>query len=47
MPRNHDDLAVGQQWVASAALLPALPGASRVGLRSPPTGLLRQPGGKV
>jgi hypothetical protein len=29
---------------ALSALLPALPGVSRVGLRSAPTGLLRQPG---
>jgi hypothetical protein len=29
---------------ALSALLPALPGISRIGLRSAPTGLLRQPG---
>jgi hypothetical protein len=31
---------------ALSALLPALPGVSRIGLRSAPTKLLRQPGGK-
>jgi hypothetical protein len=31
---------------ALSALLPALPGTSRIGLRSAPTKLLRQPGGK-
>src|SRR4051794_21774708 len=29
---------------ALSALLPTLPGVSRIGLRSAPTGLLRQPG---
>ncbi|MFI6369298.1 hypothetical protein ACIBG0_42205, partial [Nocardia sp. NPDC050630] len=32
---------------ATAALLPALPGVSRIGLRSAPTRLLRQPSEKV